>query len=117
MSPILRFNAPAVALTWLIGWSLVTPASGLAQSVSSERALMNRVEELSGVATVRPVVAPTQSNTAWSQAISGEQALLGRSATGERKQFEPVDPVSPGTNGCSVDGAQALLGKCTPAGA
>ncbi len=54
MSHTLHFTAPAVALAGLFSWaSLVAPTTVFAQSVSSERALLNTHAELRGVAILR----------------------------------------------------------------
>ena len=76
MSHTLHFTAPAIALAGLFIWaSLVAPTTVFAQSVSSERALLNTHAELRGMAILRGEDQRLQIDPAGSQAVTADQAL------------------------------------------
>ena len=117
MSHTLHFTAPAIALAGLFIWaSLVAPTTVFAQSVSSERALLNTHAELRGMAILRGEDQRLQIDPAGSQAVTPEQALLGRSATVVSASVEQADPpISSVAQLCPLDSTRALLGQCTAA--
>jgi len=117
MSHTLHFTAPAIALAGLFIWaSLVAPTTVFAQSVSSERALLNTHAELRGMAILRGEDQRLQIDPAGSQAVTAEQALLGRSATVVSASVEQADPpISSVAQLCPLDSTRALLGQCTAA--
>jgi len=117
MSHTLHFTAPAIALAGLFSWaSLVAPTTVFAQSVSSERALLNTHAELRGMAILRGEDQRLQIDPAGSQAVTAEQALLGRSATVVSASVEQADPpISSVAQLCPLDSTRALLGQCTAA--
>ena len=117
MSHTLHFTAPAIALAGLFIWaSLVAPTTVFAQSVSSERALLNTHAELRGMAILRGEDQRLQIDPAGSQAVTSEQALLSRSATVVSASVEQADPpISSVAQLCPLDSTRALLGQCTAA--
>jgi len=104
-------------LAGLLSWAgLVAPTTVFAQSVSSERALLNTHAELRGMAILRGEDQRLQIDPAGSQAVTAEQALLGRSATVVSASVEQADPpISSVAQLCPLDSTRALLGQCTAA--
>ena len=94
----------------------MAPTTVFAQSVSSERALLNTHAELRGMAILRGEDQRLQIDPAGSQAVTSEQALLSRSATVVSASVEQADPpISSVAQLCPLDSTRALLGQCTAA--
>ena len=118
MSRTTQFFSPRpLVLAGLLSWAgLVAPTTVFAQSVSSERALLNTHAELRGMAILRGEDQRLQIDPAGSQAVTAEQALLGRSATVVSASVEQADPpISSVAQLCPLDSTRALLGQCTAA--
>jgi hypothetical protein len=98
--------AHALVLAGLVG-ALSLPNTARAQSVTPERALLNRLPAIpSGPATAfTSVQAPAAAQPA---VIDGERALLNRSQT---IILQPVEWATPVVADASVDGVKALLNR------
>ena len=88
----------AIAVAGLVG-AVSLPSTAHAQSVSPERALLNR----SAATSRSPTTTVTQPVF-----IDGERALLNRSHTIIRM---PVGSAEPVIAGASIDGVKALLNR------
>ena len=88
----------AIAVAGLVG-AVSLPSTAHAQSVSPERALLNR----SAATSWSPTTTVTQPVF-----IDGERALLNRSHTIIRM---PVGSAEPVIAGASIDGVKALLNR------
>jgi hypothetical protein len=90
----------AIALAGLMG-ALWLPSKARAQSVTPERALLNR----SATTSWSPTTTVTQPDF-----IDGERALLNRFQTIVRTPVMSAEPV---VDGASIDGVKALLNRAS----
>jgi hypothetical protein len=92
--------ARALVLAGLVA-AVALPHTARAQSVTPERALLNRMPAITSHA-------PAATQRAVSAVIDGERALLNRSHT---IIVQPVESARPFSAEASVDGVKALLNR------
>ncbi|HEU5262896.1 MAG TPA: hypothetical protein VFU41_15860 [Gemmatimonadales bacterium] len=113
MLSILHTSARAALVAGLVGaFALAVPVAARAQSVTSERALLNRLD-----ATPRGTVAaftqvPAAAAPVEQGFLDGERALLNRSRTAAGELAEQPEIAQPGLAGAPyAHGVRALLNR------